>query len=81
MSDRTQLLDKLLALPEEEREDIALRLLDSLGDGSTKEECSAAWREELACRLARYESGETSARPWEDVLADARKMLKEGTKR
>ena len=78
MSDRTQLLDQLMALPDDEREDIALRLLESLGDGSTKEERSTAWREEIARRLDELKTGSVSTIDWQDSLAGARKMLEQG---
>lgn len=80
MSDRTQLWNQLLALSDDEREDIALRLLDSLGDGSTKHERTVAWRDELAVRWRRYQSGETVARDSDEVLDDVARMLKEGTR-
>jgi len=75
MSDRSELMAKLLALPEDEREDIALRLLDSLKEAVSPAEWSAAWREELARRWAEIEAGTAVTVDWRDSIAEARKML------
>jgi putative addiction module component (TIGR02574 family) len=75
MSDRNELMAKLLALPEEEREDIALRLLDSLEETVDKGEWSAAWRVELARRCAEIDAGTAVLVDWRDAIADIRKSL------
>lgn len=60
-----QLLDAALQLPVDEREELALALLDSL---STAEEAAAIeeeWRVEIARRVAAFRVGESIGVPWE----------------
>jgi putative addiction module component (TIGR02574 family) len=75
MSDRSELMAKLLALPEYEREDIALRLLESLEETVSQAEWSTAWRKELARRWAEIEAGTAVLVDWRDAIADIRKSL------
>jgi putative addiction module component (TIGR02574 family) len=59
-------LTEALALSEEERAGIAGALLNSLEpDGDS--EIEAAWREEVATRVAALDAGEGETIPWEDV--------------
>ncbi len=81
MSDRGELMAQLMALPEHEREEIALRLLDSLEETVSPAEWSAAWREELARRWAEVEAGTAVTVDWRDCLAEAHQMLDQEFKR
>jgi len=60
-----------LQLSEDERAQLAHSLILSLEDG-TDEDWEALWGAELDRRLAKIDSGESSGRPAEDVLADIR---------
>lgn len=57
-------LQQALALPDEER----LRLAEELAASLPDEPEDPAVLEELERRFARYERGETHARPWGEVM-------------
>lgn len=59
-----------MQLPTEERERIALTLLDSVGKGPVDDELDDAWCEEVAQRLADRRGGRATARPWDAVRTD-----------
>jgi putative addiction module component (TIGR02574 family) len=63
-----RLTDQALALPEDEREAIALELMASLGDGD--DEWESAWASEIDRRVAELRSGAVALRPWSDVKSD-----------
>ena len=64
----TDLLKKALALPEEERAELAGSLLQSLDDTpEDPESVEAAWNEEIARRIADLDSGKVKTVPWEEV--------------
>ena len=70
MSPRAQeLLREALALPLEERADVAAQLLASLDDAAADDpaEVEAAWAAEIERRARRAIAGETTGVPWEDV--------------
>ncbi len=69
MTPRVQdLLRDALALPVEERADLASELLASLeGPGDDPGEVEAAWAAEIEQRARRVLSGESVGEPWEDV--------------
>ncbi len=69
MTPRAQdLLRDALALPVEERADLASELLASLeGPGDDPGEVEAAWAAEIEKRARRVLSGESAGEPWEDV--------------
>lgn len=69
MTPRVQdLLRDALALPVEERADLASELLASLeGPGDDPREVQAAWAAEIEQRARRVLSGESAGEPWEDV--------------
>ncbi len=75
MTQRTQeLLREALALPADERADVAAQLLASLDDEDiATEEIEAAWALEIEKRARRVLSGESDGIPREDVrrLAEA----------
>lgn len=59
-------LQEALMLPEEERAEIAGALLESL---DRVEECGieAAWRQEVAARVASLETGDVEMTPWAEI--------------
>lgn len=80
-----QLLEAALALPKEERADLAERLLasvedevidaDMFGDQEPDPAVEKAWAEEITRRAERALRGETKGVPWETVRDEARAML------
>jgi putative addiction module component (TIGR02574 family) len=63
-----ELLQKALALSDEERASLAGSLLDSL-DAPVDEDVEAAWTQEIARRLDDLDSGRSNTVPWEEVRA------------
>jgi putative addiction module component (TIGR02574 family) len=63
-----ELLQKALALSDEERADLAGSLLESL-DQPAADNVEAAWDEEIARRIADFDSGKSKSVPWEEVQA------------
>jgi putative addiction module component (TIGR02574 family) len=63
-----ELLQKALALSEEERASIAGSLLESL-DTSVDENVEAAWAEEIDRRIDELDSGKAKTVPWEELHA------------
>ncbi len=75
-----ELLKKALALPVEERADLASTLIDSL-DATIDENVEAAWQEEIRRRIEDVRSGKVSSIPWDDVREKARIILHDQTSR
>ena len=78
MTDRAQaLLREALALPPEERADVAAELLASL-DGAEPDvaDVEAAWAAEIETRARRVLAGDSSGIPWEDVRRRAEADLR-----
>ena len=74
----TSILEEARKLTLDEREELVLRLQVELdGDESegTPEEIEAAWMEEVERRAAAFERGETTSRPYEEMMADLRKLF------
>lgn len=69
-----ELLRKALALPENERAELAGNLISSL-DTSVDFDVDAAWQKEVARRLDDVQSGEVKTIPWEDVRQKGRTLL------
>ncbi len=69
----------VLALPAEERAELAAALLDSLGPEPETDQHAVdrAWASELDRRAASLDSGEDAGVAWEDALAQARQSLAE----
>ena len=70
MSPRAQeLLREVLALPLDERADVAAQLLASLDDAAAEDPAAveAAWAAEIERRARRAMAGETNGIPWDDV--------------
>ena len=79
MSLRVQeLLREALALPLDERGDVAAQLLASLDDAAADDpaEVEAAWAAEIERRARRAMAGETTGIPWEDVRRRAETELR-----
>lgn len=71
-----RLLAQALALPTGERQALVAELVASLPEASEAPEDPAVL-EELAQRFARYELGETRARPWAEVRAEVEARLQQ----
>lgn len=59
-------LKEALTLPEADRADIAGALLNSL-ERVEEADVEAAWREEVAARVAALDAGEVETIPWKDL--------------
>jgi putative addiction module component (TIGR02574 family) len=60
------LLDEALCLPEEDRAEIAVKLIESL-DGNPDDDVDATWAQEIERRCAAVDAGEAVTSDWEDV--------------
>ncbi len=68
MSTKVQtLLEAALELSEIEREELAERIYDSLGDPETEVE-DDAWSDELKRRVDNAKSGKSVGIPWEEAM-------------
>lgn len=78
MTDRAQaLLREALALPLEERADVAAELLASLDGAETDfADVEAAWAAEIEKRARRVLAGDSLGNPWEDVRRRAEADLR-----
>ena len=61
-------LEAALALPEDERAQLAEKLVASL-DGETDPDAEAAWGEEIERRLARIEAGQSKSISMDESVA------------
>jgi len=68
-----KILEDALALPAKEREALVEALSDSLDPEAV--ELSPEWTSEIGERIAKIESGEAKAIPWDEVDARIRKSL------
>jgi putative addiction module component (TIGR02574 family) len=69
-----ELLQKALALSDDERAALAGSLLESL-DGPADDNVESAWKEEIARRIADFDSGKSGSVPWEEVQARISALL------
>lgn len=69
-----ELLNKALALSEEERAELASTLIDSL-DSLIDDNAEAAWQQEIARRVEELQSGKAQTVSWEAVREKARSIL------
>jgi len=69
-----ELLQKALALPDEERAELAGNLIASL-DATVEQDVDAAWQQEVVRRSRDVQSGEVDTVPWEDVQQKGRTRL------
>jgi len=80
MTSRAQeLLREALALPTEDRADVAAELLASLDEPATMDPVAieTAWAREIERRARRVMAGESAGEPWEDVRARVARRLAE----
>jgi putative addiction module component (TIGR02574 family) len=78
MTSRAQeLLREALALPADQRADVAAELLASLDEAPPDDpaEVEAAWAREIERRARRVMSGESAGEAWEDVRARVMRRL------
>jgi len=68
------LLQKALALPENERAELAGNLISSL-DATVDQDADASWQQEVARRLHEVQSGKVETSSWEDVQQKGRTLL------
>lgn len=73
MSVSDDLLNQVLALPEQDRAAIAQRLLESLEPEDLDAE--EAWAEEILARSDAVHSGNYVAHDWREAIEDIRKRL------
>ena len=73
-----QLLQDALALPLDERADVAAELLASLDEAKAEHpaDVEAAWAGEIERRARRVMAGESAGVPWEDVRRRAEAELR-----
>lgn len=69
-----ELLQKALALPENERAELAGNLISSL-DGTVDQDADAAWQQEVVRRLHDVQSGKVETISWEEVQQKGRTLL------
>lgn len=73
---------ELLSLPQNERAQLAHRLIVSLDEDTHAEaNVEAAWLEEVKKRDAEIERGEVQAIPYEEAMRDARDALNQTKKK
>ena len=78
MTEQTSnLLQKALALSEEERADLACSLIDSL-DATVDEDAMSAWDQEIAQRVSDLDSGQAKTVPWEELRSRISSKLSNG---
>jgi putative addiction module component (TIGR02574 family) len=78
MTDRAQeLLREALALPVDERADVAAELLASLDEPAASDPMAVetAWAREIERRARRVMTGASTGEPWEDVRARVTRRL------
>jgi putative addiction module component (TIGR02574 family) len=69
-----ELLQKALALSENERAELAGNLISSL-DETVDQDVDAAWQQEVVRRLQDVQSGKLETIPWEKVQQKGRTLL------
>jgi putative addiction module component (TIGR02574 family) len=70
----SELKEKASRLPEADRAELALSLIESL-DGPTDPNVEEAWQQEIESRVRQVERGEAELIPAEDVFARVRRRL------
>jgi putative addiction module component (TIGR02574 family) len=68
MSDTAALLEQVLNLPEQDRAEIATRLLESL-DPAAQKDVDDAWIAEIERRCAAVDAGTLATSDWKEVRA------------
>jgi putative addiction module component (TIGR02574 family) len=72
-----ELLKKAMALPENERAELAGSLLDTL-DETVDEDVETAWQNEIALRIQELDCGKSKTVPWSDVRSRLANKLSHG---
>ena len=72
----TELLREAAELPENERAELAGRLLETL-ESEHEEGVEAAWAEEIERRVRQLDAGEVRTIPWEQVRSELYARLNE----
>jgi putative addiction module component (TIGR02574 family) len=72
-----ELLQKALALTEEERAELAGSLIESL-DGRADADAESAWNQEIARRVAEMDAGRAKTVSWEEVQERITSRIKNG---
>lgn len=72
--DAHELLQKALALPENERAELAGSLISSL-EATVDQDVDAAWQEEVVRRLHEVQSGKVETVSWEEVQRKGHTLL------
>lgn len=67
--DATALLNDALRLPENDRAELAARLLESLDEADSDEGIDEAWAQEIERRCAALDSGEAITSDWKEFRA------------
>ena len=77
MSAPTDLLDRALALPADQRADVARHLLLSLEEAplDDQNEVDQLWAEEIDTRIDRADAGESTESDWREAVERVRKSL------
>jgi len=70
----SDLKSKAALLPEHERAELALSLMESL-DGPADPDVEEAWLQEIERRVRQFEKGEATLVPAEEVFARVRRRL------
>jgi putative addiction module component (TIGR02574 family) len=69
-----ELLQKAMALPENERAELAGNLISSL-DATVDQDADAAWQKEVVRRMHEVQCGEVATVAWEEVQSKGRTLL------
>jgi putative addiction module component (TIGR02574 family) len=69
-----ELLQKAMALPENERAELAGNLISSL-DATVDQDADAAWQQEVVRRLHQVQCGEVATVAWEEVQRKGHTLL------
>ena len=72
----TPLLEAALALPEEERAELALRLVESLDGAGSDEGADDAWADEVAVRIEALRAGHAEIVSADEAFQAARRRLR-----
>lgn len=76
MSIADGLLHQVLALPEQERANMAYQLLLSLEPEDSDSDAEDAWADEIMARSDAVHHGDYKARDWREALEDIRNQLR-----
>jgi putative addiction module component (TIGR02574 family) len=72
-----QIIREAMALPPQQRAELAEKLLSSIGDAE-QEQIDSAWVEEIERRIDAYEAGSEKSQPADEVFRTIRDRLRRG---